>query len=85
MQKKLIQAIDHAVAGKWKAAHEIVQHHDTDTNAAWIHADLHKIEGDHENSHYWYHRAGQLTQASDDPKAELAEIKGQLTASPVGG
>jgi hypothetical protein len=36
-------------AGQWNAAHELVQQYETDTTAAWIHAVLHKIEGDNDN------------------------------------
>ncbi len=75
MLKNLLQAIDLAVAGQWKAAHQLVQQYDTDATAAWIHAVLHKIEGDHSNSRYWYRRAGKLEHASDEAKAELAEIR----------
>ena len=75
MQKDLLQAIDLALAGKWNAAHEIVQQYDTDPTAAWIHAVLHKIEGDQDNSRYWYRRAGKMEHVSDEPKAELAEIR----------
>jgi len=56
------------------AAHEIVQQYE-DTTAAWIHAVLHKIEGDEDNSRYWYRRAGKLEHFPDEPKAELAEIR----------
>ena len=78
MHKNLLQAIDLAVAGQWKAAHEIVQQYESDTTAAWIHAVLHKIEGDHSNSRYWYHRAGKLDHVSDEPMAELAEIRNEV-------
>ena len=75
MHKNLLQAIGLAVAGHWNAAHELVQQYDTDMTAAWIHAVLHKIEGDQDNSRYWYRRAGKLEHVSDEPKAELAEIR----------
>jgi len=77
MDKNLLQAIDLALSGEWNAAHEIVQQYE-DTTAAWIHAVLHKIEGDHDNSRYWYRRAGQLKRVSDEPKAELAEIRKEV-------
>ena len=75
MHKNLLQAIDLAVAGHWNASHELVQQYDTDMTAAWIHAVLHKIEGDQDNSRYWCRRAGKLEHVSDEPKAELAEIR----------
>ena len=75
MDKDLLQAIALAGAGQWDAAHQIVQRYDADATAAWIHAVLHKIEGDHDNSRYWYRRAGKLEHASDEPMTELAEIR----------
>lgn len=43
--------------GDWDMSHTIVQ--DIDTNdAAWIHAYLHRKEGDPSNAAYWYRRAG---------------------------
>jgi len=81
MQDKLLHAIDLALAGQWNAAHEIVQQYDADATAAWIHAVLHKIEGDPDNSRYWYRRAGQLAHVSDEPKAELARIRSQVAGS----
>ena len=74
MHKNLLQAIDLALSDEWDAAHKLVQQYE-DTTAAWIHAVLHKIEGDHDNSRYWYRRAGKLEHFSDEPKAELAEIR----------
>jgi hypothetical protein len=80
MQENLLQAIDLALSGKWDAAHQIVQQYDADTTAAWIHAVLHKMEGDPDNSRYWYRRAGQMEHVSDQPKAELAEIRKEVAA-----
>ena len=75
VNEELLKAIDLALSGEWNAAHQIVQRFETDTTAAWIHAVLHKIEGDQENSRYWYRRAGTMERISDDPTAELAEIR----------
>ena len=75
MQKNLLQAIDAALSGEWNTAHQIVQQYEADTTASWIHAVLHKMEGDQDNSRYWYQRAGQLEHFPDDPKVELAEIR----------
>jgi hypothetical protein len=41
----------------WKSAHEIAQDIDT-PNGAWVHAYLHRREGDPGNARYWYSRAG---------------------------
>jgi hypothetical protein len=73
----LLEAVELALAGDWDAAHELVQQYE-DGIAAWIHAVLHKIEGDLANSRYWYHRAGRLNHADDEPRAELAAIQAEL-------
>ena len=43
--------------GDWDGAHTIVQGIES-TDSYWIHADLHRKEGDLGNSNYWYGRAG---------------------------
>jgi hypothetical protein len=78
MNKNLLEAVDLALAGEWDAAHGIVQQFETDPTATWIHAVLHKIEGDESNSRYWYRRAGKMERFSDEPGAELSEIRKQL-------
>lgn len=46
-----------ARAGKWHESHDMCQDGD-DPIWAWIHAHLHRIEGDLMNAGYWYARAG---------------------------
>lgn len=46
-----------AKRGDWNAAHKLVDSLGT-TEAAWIHAFLHREEGDLWNAGYWYRRAG---------------------------
>src|ERR1700749_1631535 len=41
----------------WEKAHSLIQDIN-DNTAAWIHAYLHRKEGDPGNADYWYHRAG---------------------------
>lgn len=43
--------------GNWEAAHDIIEVL-ADEDAAWIHAYLHRKEGDEWNAGYWYRRAG---------------------------
>lgn len=74
----LLAAIELALAGDWEAAHGIVQRDEADRTAAWIHAVLHKIEGDPGNARYWYARAGRLDCVEREPAAELAAIKATL-------
>lgn len=53
---KLIEALELDKKGDWDAAHRIVQEIE-DSRAYWIHAYLHRKEGDLGNSSYWYSRA----------------------------
>ena len=43
--------------GNWNKAHSIIQNIE-DKSAAWIHAYLHRKEGDIGNADYWYRMAG---------------------------
>lgn len=42
--------------GDWDGAHDVVQDDDSKTSA-WVHAYLHRKEGDIPNATYWYRRA----------------------------
>ncbi len=44
-------------SGDWDGAHKIVQDQN-DADSAWVHAYLHRKEGDISNASYWYERAG---------------------------
>jgi hypothetical protein len=41
----------------WEAAHRIVMEQE-DKDCAWVHAHLHRVEGDLDNARYWYRQAG---------------------------
>lgn len=45
--------------GDWKAAHEQVQRDEGNPACDWVHAYLHRKEGDSSNARYWYRNAGQ--------------------------
>lgn len=75
----LASACDLAIAGKWDDAHAIVQRGEGERIADWIHAVLHKIEGDESNSRYWYRQAGQDYTAYANAADELRAIKAVLT------
>jgi hypothetical protein len=75
MNRDLLKAVDLALAGQWDEAHRVVQRYEADATAAWIHAVLHKIEGDLDNSRYWYRRADKLDCVAQEPLAELRSIK----------
>ena len=74
----LLKAVELALAGKWDAAHETVQQYEDDATAAWVHAVLHKMEGDLGNARYWYRRADRLDHVADESHAELAAIQAEL-------
>lgn len=73
-QTQLEMAVAFIDADEWGAAHEIAQSH-TDPISNWLHAILHKIEGDEWNSKYWYARS-EGRQYEDYPTVneELAAI-----------
>ena len=62
--------------GQWDQAHKIVQDQST-AEAAWVHAYLHRVEGDLGNAGYWYRQAGQPV-AKDSLEAEWARIVSAL-------
>jgi hypothetical protein len=64
--------------GNWNDAHSIAQDID-DRTGSWIHAYLHRKEGDQGNAGYWYRRAGQPT-AHDSLDEEWTRIVTALLA-----
>jgi hypothetical protein len=56
----------------WDASHDTLQHDET-PEGAWVHAYLHRKEGDLGNAAYWYRRAGQ-PMASGPLETEWIEI-----------
>ena len=65
-------AIWYIMKDYWDMAHNIVQDVDSEI-ASWIHAYLHRQEGDISNAHYWYSKAGKKAY-SGDLKPELNDI-----------
>jgi hypothetical protein len=55
--QKTLQALWYDKKGDWHKAHNIVQEAG-DVDSAWIHAYLHRKEGDLNNARYWYNRSG---------------------------
>ena len=52
-----LQSLWYDAKGDWQQAHELIQDL-PDANASWIHAYLHRKEGDIWNADYWYRKAG---------------------------
>ncbi len=65
-----------AAKGEWDRAHKIVQD-DAGRDAAWVHASLHRVEGDLGNAGYWYRQAGQPV-AKDSLETEWERIASAL-------
>ncbi len=63
-QRNALRALWFAGRGEWEQAHEIAQS-DEDREGYWVHAYLHRVEGDTNNANYWYRRAGRSAQAGD--------------------
>jgi hypothetical protein len=73
--------LNHALAGlwwdargDWTRAHESAQQ-DEGPAGSWVHAYLHRKEGDEENAAYWYGRAGRSASAAthDEEWLEIAK------------
>ena len=75
----LATAVDHAMAGQWDSVEPISRLIALHGLASLVSAVLHKIEGDEQNSRYWYRRSGQNYESWSDPQAELQAIKAVLT------
>ena len=65
-------AIWYAVKDNWDMAHKIIQDINTET-ASWIHAYLHRVEGDIDNAKYWYNHS-RKEPCTESLKSELDNI-----------
>jgi len=73
-----LRALWHDARGDWDGAHDCAQE-DTSRDGAWVHAYLHRKEGDEGNAGYWYARAGRPMPAKDVTlEAEWAAIAREL-------
>ena len=65
-----------AKKGRWEDSHNVAQDIAT-SMGSWIHAHLHRIEGDFGNAGYWYSRAGKPRKSNaeglDDEWIEIAK------------
>jgi hypothetical protein len=74
--ERALAALWREAKGDWDAAHRLAQGQD-DADGAWVHAYLHRVEGDLPNAGYWYRRAGKPP-SSAPLKREWDEIAGAL-------
>jgi len=84
-QEQILNALDLLKSGNLKAgpemekAHQICQAHEGTPAFDWVHALVHRIEGDDANAGYWYRRAGK-TRHSGSVEEEWSNIRTALTA-----
>jgi hypothetical protein len=70
-----LKALWYESKGDWEKAHILVQDM-TDKNASWVHAYLHRKEGDTWNADYWYSKASKKR-----PSVSLDEEWEQMAAA----
>jgi hypothetical protein len=75
----LLRALWLEARGDWDGAHQIAQA-DSSRDAAWVHAYLHRKEGDTGNAAYWYRQAGR-PQGQGGFEEEWRSIAGTLLGS----
>lgn len=75
----LLQALWYEARGDWDRAHQLTQKLDT-IDAAWVHAYLHRKEGDLSNARYWYRRAGR-----DEPQDSLEQEWRTIASALIAG
>ena len=80
-RQDLKRGVELALAGDWDGAHAIAQREEIDPAGCWLHACLHKIEGDTGNARYWYARSGRSACDFIDPAAELRAIAEALASA----
>jgi len=74
-----LAALWHDARGDWERAHACAQE-DRGADGAWVHAYLHRKEGDLGNAGYWYARAGRAAPRDRSPDQEWSAIAGELLA-----
>jgi hypothetical protein len=75
---RLLLALWHDHRGDWERAHTLAQDVDS-PEGSWVHAYLHRREGDLGNARYWYRRAGRA-ESVDSLEAEFQRLVDSLTA-----
>jgi hypothetical protein len=72
-------ALWHAGRDEWDTAHGIAQQQEGEPRHDWVHAYLHRVEGDLGNASYWYRRAGKMR-----PSGDLREEWRQIVRAMLG-
>jgi hypothetical protein len=75
---RLRAAVQTALGGDWQSAHLVAQEYEQDPLANWLHAVVHRMEGDLDNARYWYGRCGRSFREGVSTEAELRELQAAL-------
>ena len=76
-----LRALWLARAGRWQDAHDLCEEVNGEMGS-WIHAHLHRVEGDLFNAGYWYDRAGKATPEGQEKLGEeWCELVDEIVAS----
>lgn len=81
LKSRLLEAVRLALGGDWQAAHAIAQEHEGHALANWIHAVVHRMEGDLANARYWYRRCRRELREEVSTQAELRQIEAAIRES----
>lgn len=76
-----LEALWWAGKGEWDRAHNIVMGREGEADADWVHAYLHRVEGDTGNAQYWYRRAGKPSAGGPLPAEWDAIVRDLLSAA----
>jgi hypothetical protein len=81
--KGALRALWHDARGDWQVAHGLAQEEHNE-EGAWVHAYLHRKEGDIDNAGYWYAKAGRSRPADDVTlRGEWERIARELLGEPA--
>jgi hypothetical protein len=75
-----LRALWYAAHDDWNEAHRLVQG-DPSSECAWVHAYLHRVEGDLGNARYWYQQAGKKPATDHSLSQELEQLIDALSPS----
>lgn len=64
--------------GDWRRAHDLIATDERGRPAAWVHAYLHRKEGDPDNARYWYDRAGRPVSTATLDEERLTILRAVL-------
>lgn len=67
-----LQALWYDYQEDWHQSHQLIDH-ESEKNCTWVHAYLHRKEGDLSNARYWYRRSGK-----SESKLSLAEERQKI-------